>query len=96
MRATFHKDVTSGVVAIDDDFSTVGPNSVFHIKNEIPPWPESQCYILAAETCSEEQYAQVINGTVRVENWIVVEYGVGVELKLPQSGHQKVLAQEES
>lgn len=76
MRATFNKDITSGVLDVTDDLSTIGPESVFHIKNVAPEWPESECYIRAADTCTAEQYAQVLNGTVLVKDWVVVEYGV--------------------
>ena len=99
MRATFNKDITSGILDVDDDFITVGPSSVFHIKNELPEFPEPECYIRAADTCSAEQYAQVINGTVLVKDWIVLEYDVGVEQKVMgedakffgRDGSQKVL-----
>jgi hypothetical protein len=79
MRTTFNKDVTSGVIDVDDGLTTVGPASVFHIKNEVPEWPESKCYIRQSATCTTEQYAQVMNGTVLVKDWIVLEYGVEPE-----------------
>jgi len=78
-RATFSKDITTGLFDVGDHYTTIGPSSVFHIKNTIPEWPESKCYILAPNTCTAEQYAQVLNNTVRVKNFVVVEYDVDVD-----------------
>ena len=78
-RATFGKDITTGLFDVNDDYITIGPSSVFHIKNEIPEWPESKCYVLAPNTCTAEQYAQVLNNTVKVENFFVVEYDVHLD-----------------
>lgn len=99
-RATFGKDITTGLFTVDDEYTTSGPSSVFNIKNVIPEWPESKCYILATHTCTAEQYAQVLNNTVRVKNFIVVEYNVDVPKnsvigdsveKFGINGDQKVL-----
>jgi len=76
MRATFNKDIPTGLFDINDNFQTKGPASVFHIKNEPPEFPNSICYILNKGTCTEEQYAQVLNGTVLVKDFVVVEYDV--------------------
>jgi len=79
MRATFNKDIKTGKFEVDDDYATVGPTSIFHIKNEVPEWPEPKCYILDRGTCTDEQYAQVLNGTVLIKDFVVVEYDVKVD-----------------
>ena len=81
MRATFNKDIKTGNFEVNDGYSTVGPTSVFHIKNEVPEWPESSCYILSPGTCTEEQYEQVLNGTVLIKDFVVVEYDVRQDVK---------------
>lgn len=97
-RTTFNKDVKTGVLKVHDDYITVGPKSIFHIKNEVPEWPESSCYILSPGTCSEEQWAQVLNGTALIKDFKVVEYDVkeenvmGVNFEEPDNGDgQKIL-----
>ena len=54
MRAMFNKDVATGAKDISDDYSTEGPASTWHIKNEVMPAPEPECYILYPDTCTEE------------------------------------------
>jgi hypothetical protein len=77
MRATFNKDIKSGNFEVDDDYATVGPTSIFHIKNKAP---ELECYILHPETCTEEQYAQVLDGAVLIKDFVVVVYDVEVKI----------------
>ncbi|RDW63714.1 hypothetical protein BP6252_11259 [Coleophoma cylindrospora] len=74
MRATFNKDISTGLVPATSEFRTEGPATTFHIKNGVPEKPEPVCYILNPRTCTEEQFAQVMNGTVKVKDWLVVEY----------------------
>lgn len=90
-RATFGFDIPTGLIETngygngegDDDesgeeFSTVGPSDIWHIKGTPPLEPvEPRCYILAPETCVPEVWAAVMNGTAVVEDWFVV----GVEEK---------------
>lgn len=104
MRATLNKDIKTGNFDVTDDYSTVGPSSVFHIKNEIPEWVEPTCYVLNPGTCTGDQWAQVLNGTVLIKDFIVVEYdvekkvtaGLDFEEELVEAGlngFQKVLKQ---
>ncbi|KAH8596918.1 Alpha/Beta hydrolase protein [Bisporella sp. PMI_857] len=90
MRATFGKDITTGIYDVTDYYTTIGPSSVFNIKNEVPDWPESKCYILAPDTCTAEQYEQVLNGTVKVKDFIVTEYGVKVDQEEGMKGEEVV------
>lgn len=73
MRALTNKDVATGMIPVTDSYGTIGPLSTWHIKNMIPPQPEPTCYILNPDTCTEEVYATVKNGTAVVKDYIVVE-----------------------
>jgi len=78
-RAMLNKDIATGLVPVTDTYSTLGPDSTFHIKNVPPSFPESVCYVLDPGTCTEEQWEFVKNGSVVVKDWTVVSYGVEVE-----------------
>jgi hypothetical protein len=73
MRSLMNKDVATGLVPVTDNYTTTGPLSTWHIKNEIPEAPKPTCYILMPWTCTPEQYASVKNGSAVVKNYIVVE-----------------------
>jgi len=64
--------MSTGLLPLFDSYKTVGPDSVRDIRNEIPENPESRCYILNPETCTEEQYNTVKNGTAIIKDWIVI------------------------
>lgn len=53
-RATFGRDIPTGLVRTDDEFATVGPAEVWHVKGVPPVPPEPECYILAPRTCVPE------------------------------------------
>ncbi|MCJ1390327.1 hypothetical protein MMC18_003186 [Xylographa bjoerkii] len=73
MRTMFNRDVATGQIHVEDDYSTVGPRSTFHIKNDVLPAPKPECYILAPLwTCTDEQYAMVKNNTAVVKDYKVV------------------------
>ncbi|KAJ5099821.1 hypothetical protein N7532_006822 [Penicillium argentinense] len=74
-RALFNRDLATGKVntARNDSYSTSGPASTWHIKNEVPDSPEPLCYILALEsTCTDDQIESVINGTAIIKDYVVV------------------------
>jgi hypothetical protein len=73
-RAMFNKDIAQGVLDLSDDLATIGPSSVFHIKNEIPEIPTLMCYVLNAGTCTEEQWKLVANNSVVIEDYKVISY----------------------
>lgn len=89
MRATFNKDISTGLIPVTSEFSTEGPKTTFHIKNSIPEKPDPVCYILKPGTCTDDQYEQVLNNTVRVKDWIVVEYDVFDADKAVEVGEQE-------
>jgi len=74
MRTMFNKDVATGVRDIRDNYSTEGPPSTWHIKNDVLTSPDPECYILSPGSCTEEQYARVKNNTAIIKNYRVVGY----------------------
>lgn len=69
----FEQDISTGLIPITDDYMTIGPQSTWHIKNEIPESPKPVCYILALlATCEFEEYWAVVNGSAVVRDYIVV------------------------
>ncbi|KAJ5663381.1 Carboxypeptidase S1 [Penicillium longicatenatum] len=74
-RALFNRDLATGKIdtARNASYSTEGPSSTWHIKNEVPESPEPVCYILSLEsTCTEDQIARVVNNTAVIRDYIVV------------------------
>lgn len=84
-RATFGLDIPTGLFQTGDQFATVGPTDVWHIKNSPPVAPKPKCYILMPKTCVPDVWEKVLAGAVTVKNWFVVgidadgqgELGVG-------------------
>lgn len=72
MRATFNRDIATGLLPVLDDLATEGLSSTFHVKNEVPELSESRCYVRAPSTCTPEQYATVVDGTAIVKDFFVV------------------------
>ena len=72
MRAMFNKDIATGTLDLTDSLKTKGPLSTWHIKNEVFPAPEPECYILAHDTCTEEEYELVKNNTAIIKDYILV------------------------
>jgi hypothetical protein len=75
-RTMFNRDIATGTVNTADkpDYHTNGTESTWHIKNKVPESPQPTCYILSlASTCTEDQAQAVLNGSAKVQNWIVVD-----------------------
>lgn len=73
MRALFNKDVATGTIDSFDNYNTIGPSNTWHIKNEVFPSPEPECYVLdAGSRCTDDQWALVENGTAVVKDFLVV------------------------
>ncbi|PWY64376.1 lysosomal protective protein precursor [Aspergillus eucalypticola CBS 122712] len=79
MRATFNKDIPTGLLAAGDNFQTIGPKDTWHIKNIPPVMPKPQCYVLSPGTCTPEVWETVVNGSATVKDWYVVDGSAGVE-----------------
>jgi len=73
MRATFNRDIATGLIPVTDELSTEGPSDVWHIKNIPPVMPKPRCYVLKPGTCTPEVWAKVVAGTVRVKDYWVVD-----------------------
>lgn len=78
-RATLGLDIPTGLFTTDDEFATVGPSDVWHIKGVPPTPPEPKCYILTPSTCLPEIWKKVLAGTVTVRDWFVVSDEDAVE-----------------
>ncbi|OLN88363.1 Carboxypeptidase S1-like protein A [Colletotrichum chlorophyti] len=72
MRATFNRDIATGLVPVTDELSTVGVKDTWHIKNDPPPQPDPICYVLKPQTCRPEVWEKVANGTALVRDWYVI------------------------
>ncbi|KAJ6444989.1 serine carboxypeptidase [Purpureocillium lavendulum] len=72
MRATFNRDIATGLLPVHDELSTVGPSDTWHIKNVPLPRPEPKCYVIAPDTCTDEVWAKVAAGEVEVKDYFVV------------------------
>ncbi|KAL7800278.1 Alpha/Beta hydrolase protein [Trichoderma ceciliae] len=73
MRATFNRDIPTGLQPVKDDLSTDGPSDTWHVRNEPPKAPTSRCYILAPQSCVPKLWEKVVAGTALVKDWFVVE-----------------------
>ncbi|ODA81076.1 hypothetical protein RJ55_04038 [Drechmeria coniospora] len=71
MRATFNRDIPTGLIPVQDGLSTIGPLDTWHIKNSKPISPKPKCYILAPETCTPEVWSMVEAGEVDVKDFFV-------------------------
>jgi len=75
-RAIFGMDIATGTVSTSNNssYSTTGSSTTFEVKNQDPGSPSPQCYILALQsTCTEDQYAAVVNGTALIHDYIVID-----------------------
>ncbi|KAJ5702439.1 hypothetical protein N7488_009987 [Penicillium malachiteum] len=79
-RSLFNRDLATGKIdtARNASYSTTGPQSTWHIKNELPESPDPVCYILSLEsTCTEDQIASVLNSTAVIQDYIVIDGPTG-------------------
>ncbi|KAK5130957.1 hypothetical protein LTR08_001513 [Meristemomyces frigidus] len=75
-RAISDKDVATGELPTNGpgNYSTEGPQSSFHIKNELPEPPPISCYLWYVEqSCSVDQSLALANGTAEIVDFTVVE-----------------------
>lgn len=79
-------DIASGTVRLSEDaseqYSTVGPQSVRHIRNQLladadEEEEEGMCYTLAPSLCSQQQLEAYLRGRGRVRDYWLVDYGDG-------------------
>ncbi|KAI0418222.1 carboxypeptidase S1 [Xylaria grammica] len=72
-RATFNRDIATGLVPVSDEFATVGARDTWSVRHAPPERPGPRCYILKPETCLPEVWERVREGTVVVKDWFVVD-----------------------
>ncbi|RWA04436.1 hypothetical protein EKO27_g10668, partial [Xylaria grammica] len=72
-RATFNRDIATGLVPVSDEFATVGASDTWSVRHAPPERPEPRCYILKPETCLPEVWEKVQEGAVVVRDWFVVD-----------------------
>lgn len=73
MRATFNRDIATGLLPVTDDLTTVGPSDVRSIKNLVPEKPMERCYILKPNSCTPETWKRLLEGNVTVRDWFVID-----------------------
>lgn len=74
-RVMFNKDVATGILDLKQNtsYSTSGPASSFHIKNELLLSPKNECYLWDAPlSCTDEQLLSIKNGTAVLKDYILV------------------------
>lgn len=77
-RAVFGMDIATGNVSIAKNatYATEGPSSSWQTKNQVPPMPQLQCYVLDLyATCTDDQINAVINGSATVKDYILIDNG---------------------
>ncbi|KAI8196176.1 Carboxypeptidase S1-like protein A [Colletotrichum sp. SAR 10_65] len=97
MRATFNRDIATGLIPVTDELATVGPLDIWHIKNVPPAQPDPACYVLKPDTCAPEVWEMVKNGTALVRDYYVVgtieedgDEEVTQTIQGPEKGEQQV------
>ncbi|MCJ1231921.1 hypothetical protein MMC12_008600 [Toensbergia leucococca] len=98
MRAMFNRDISTGLLPLTDELSTVGPGDTWHIKNKVGEKPASMCYILNPQaTCETWEYDMVKNGTAVVRDWVVVGRELfGNKAASNGQGAEKVIGEQKS
>lgn len=71
-RSMLGLDVATGQHVVGNDYTTEGPKDSWHIRTVLPPAPAVRCNIFAvAQSCTDEQYTALSNGTAIVEGTTV-------------------------
>lgn len=72
MRALGGRDIATGTEVVRDGYATKGPSDAWWMKSEVLPAPKGECYVLAPETCTDEQQKWLEDGSAIVKNYILV------------------------
>ncbi|GKT76086.1 serine carboxypeptidase [Colletotrichum tofieldiae] len=94
MRATFNRDIATGLIPVTDELSTVGVKDTWHIKNVPPPQPDPICYVLKPQTCRPEVWEKVANGSALVRDWYVIGDAADDAALAPPSGEGRQISEE--
>ncbi|KAF2170191.1 hypothetical protein M409DRAFT_19794 [Zasmidium cellare ATCC 36951] len=80
MRSITGKDIATGEIDLneyasthDEQYSTTGPSSTWHMKNDVLPQPPHECYVLDVPSrCTAEEAEWIGDGSAIVKNWILI------------------------
>jgi carboxypeptidase D len=75
-RSLSNLDIATGQISTVENatYATEGPSSTWDVKNEVPPMPESTCYVLALwATCTDDEVEAITNGTALIEDYILIK-----------------------
>jgi hypothetical protein len=72
MRATFNRDVPTGLLPVTDALRTVGLGDTRGVRQAPPELPTPRCYVMTPGTCTAEVWETVKNGTAVVKDFFVV------------------------
>ena len=75
MRATRNVDIATGTVPVTEHLKTEGMKDVRGVKVQRGKEVKPRCYVLKRQTCTDEVWEKVLNGTVEVQDWFVVGDG---------------------
>ncbi len=73
MRATFNRDIPTGLLPVTHNYATVGPHDTRIFKNTPPEMPKPRCHILQPGSCTPDVWAKLEAGRVVVKDWFVVD-----------------------
>ncbi|KIW73072.1 hypothetical protein PV04_01219 [Phialophora macrospora] len=74
-RVMKNLDISIGKVSTTkvEDYHTTGPSSVFSVKNKLPTYAPTQCYLWdIMETCTKDQGMAFANGTAITNDFIMI------------------------
>ena len=54
-------------------YSTTGAASTLSVRHKAPPPPAHECYILAPQTCTDDDLDAIEDGSAIIKNYIVTE-----------------------
>ncbi|KAK0620974.1 carboxypeptidase C [Immersiella caudata] len=72
MRATRNVDIATGTIPVTGELKTEGRKNVRGVKVKRGKEVKPRCYVLKRQTCTDEVWEGVVNGTVEVRDWFVV------------------------
>ncbi|KAL1301770.1 hypothetical protein AAFC00_005968 [Neodothiora populina] len=88
MRSLAGRDIATGTIKVTDEYATEGPADTWWMKSDVLPAPEVECYILAPESCTEEQRGWLKDGTAIVRDYIVIGREGDSARERPGSGEE--------
>jgi len=72
MRAMRNVDIATGTVPVTGELKTKGKKDVRGVKLKKGKEVKPRCYVLKRQSCTNEVWERVVNGTAEVRDWFVV------------------------